>query len=337
MPEEQNKYCWVELAAKTPGGMARNVYARVDDPSRIQQWREEHRNTDLYTSICRFEAPDRQSAYCCDFFLDVDAPERSVALHEALEACQLLISRLGISPDSIDISFSGAKGFHMVVPHLVFGEPKGEDVIQVWYSLARRMAKEGLPHLDLTIYQKARLWRLVNSIHSSTGFHKVPVEYKELAHLGLEHVLDLAKHPREFDSMAVPERSDKAVAWFHNAMEWLKANRRHHPRHGRRFGEFGWSLPPCIRAIEKGTLIRDGTRHEVYFQYARFMATIGASTDEIHRRLVDINTRNPISDEKYIGRVARNAAKYAGFRTCPRNKLEAFCNPQECTWSQEAK
>jgi len=334
VPGEQDEYGWIELAAKLPkGGMARNEYVRADDGEAIRCWRERHGNTDVYGSICRFKDRDRSSEYVCDFFLDVDANDLELARQEALGACQLLIDRLGVDPDSLDLSFSGAKGFHVVVPRLVFGDPVAADIMALWRSTASRMAKEGLSHLDLAVYQKSRLWRLANSVNSKTGLYKIPLEYKEFTDLGLDYALDLARQPRDYDCMVVPTESCKAVAWVHKGLEWVRRERERARLRRRNHGT-PWILPPCIRAIESCTL-EDGIRHEAYFQYARFMATVGAAPEEILRRLTEIDSRHSIGDDRYLARLARTAVKYSGFRTCPKETLASFCDPQVCSWIEE--
>jgi hypothetical protein len=323
-------YAWVELAAKLPDrGMVRNHFVRQDDRDSVRAWRENYRNTDVYATVCRFQEPNRDSAYVCDFFLDIDASELDAAYRDALLACNLIIQRLGIDPDSLDLSFSGAKGFHVIVPGLVFGEPEGPEVMTVWRCLASRLAKEGVSHIDRGVYQKSRVLRLANSIHSNSKLYKISLEYRELADLGLGYILDLARQPREHDSMAIPSQADKATQWMHEATAWVKRLRAAPSRVGWVRDRSGWRLPPCIRAIEQ-VVLQDGIRHAAYFEFARYMATVGAAPDEILRRLRDIDRRNSIGDDAHLESLARRAARYAGFKTCPLPQLNDFCDRNKC-------
>lgn len=330
MKAHDDRYPWIELAARLPeGGMGRNRFVRGDDRGSLQAWRDSHGNTDVYASICRFREPSRDSAYVCDFFLDIDASELQAAHTDARLACDLLIQRLGIDPDSLDASFSGAKGFHVLVPRVVFGDPEAAEVMTVWQHLAWRLAKEGVSHIDRGVYQKSRVWRLPNSINSKTGLFKIPIEYRELADLGLEYALGLARQPRGHDSMAVATQSDRATAWLRKAMAWVRQLRPARSPAGAVRGRSGWRLPPCIRAIER-VVLGDGVRHAAYFEYARYMATIGAAPDEILRRLLDIDRRNSIHDDAHLESLARRAARYTGFKTCPLPQLEDYCEQSKC-------
>lgn len=322
-------YPWIELGAKLDSGaMVRGEYVHASDGETIRKWRERHVNRDVFASIARFNEADRTSKYVSDLFFDIDAADLRVARDEALRACRLLRQRIGVEFDSLDIFFSGAKGFHLVVPRPIFGDPEGSHIIMIWSCLARRLAEHGCPHLDLTIYQTSRLWRLPNSINGKTGLCKIPIEYKELADLGLDYILDLARQPRDFDTMVVPTESPKATKWMYDALMWAKQRSRRWPRISG-VNACGWRLPPCIRAIERSTL-PDGVRHEAYFHFARYMATICAAPEEILDRLTEIDARHPIHDHEYLDRVARRAARYTGFRTCPRIPLARFCDPNTC-------
>lgn len=335
MSERDDRYSWCELGAKLPsGGVDRNHFVQADDPNALRVWRRSHNNRDVFTSICRFSEPRRNSEYVCDFFLDIDSSDFGVARSEALIACRLLMERIGIDPDSVELFFSGAKGYHVVVPKSVFGDPEGQHVMTVWSHLARRLIDAGCPHIDTAVYEKSRLWRLPNSINTKTGLYKIALEYKELADLGLDYVLGLAKQPREFDSAAVPIESPKATKWMHDALAWAEREAQLQARRPRVSGR-GWRLPPCIKAIERST-IPDGMRHIAYYNYARFFATIGADASEIRDRLEEIDARNPIRDRGYLAQLARRIAKYAGFRRCPKDELAEFCDTKACPMAQRS-
>jgi len=180
------------------------------------------------------------------------------------------------------------------------------------------------------VYQASRVLRLPNSINSKTGLYKVPLEYKELRDFGVGHALDVARAPREEDSMAVPEESPKAVGWFQSAVKWcegLEAKRAAHPP-AKGFRE-GWRVPPCIRNIETSTL-PDGIRHDAYFALAKFYGWIGMHPAESAERLHTIDGRRPIRDPKYIRRVAFYGVEHPGFMGCKHAAIMRYCEPSKC-------
>lgn len=284
----------------------------------------------MYASICHFHRLDRRSPAICPFFLDVGA-ERNLdeARNQTLRACNLFVERLGMDPDSIDLHFSGAEGFHLILPQQVFGKPTDTGLIRLWQCLAPRLTREGLTHIDLEVYQATRPLRLPNSVNSRTMLYKVPLEYKELRDLELSDIIEIAKAPREHDSMAIPAESHRAVAWLAKAREWLK----HQPLPLRydhhRVQAGGWRTPPCIRRIES-TVLPDGMCHPTYYVVARFYATTSMAEEEAIDRLRENDRRHPIRDPDYVERVVHNGWAHPGFSGCPNPILEPYCDKPAC-------
>jgi len=330
---EQAAFCWRELAAALPdGGFERNQWVRAGDDEALGMWRVHHRDTDVYASVCRFERADRGSRYRCPFFLDIDSDgDLEQARHDALKACDLLIEHLGLRQEYLDIAFSGAKGFHVVVPSAVFGHPDYNHLLQIWKALAKRLVQEGATHVDLGVYDRARVLRLPGSTHSKTGLYKTPLEYKELRDLGLDHVLEVAKQPRKEASMAMPEECPRAVGWIRRAIAWNDKRRiRRATRKDEKAGfRNGWRKPPCIQTLEQVRL-PDGLRHSAYFVLARWYAYVDMHPKEAEKRLRQIDRRHPIHDPAYIRRVVQNGREHAGFAGCQNEILGRYCQPDGC-------
>jgi hypothetical protein len=334
-------YKWIELAAlfhaHQGAGMCRHKYAILNDASSIAVWRARFDNTDLYTSVCRFKEPDHRDPGVCPLFLDIDGKEgREQARGQTLTVIERLQLRLGVDPTAIDVFFSGHKGFHIEVQLEVFGGPADPKLMQVWRHLALRLKKEGLDCVDTQIYQNNRLWRMVNSIHGSSDLYKVPLEAKELQDLGLDYVLEVAQHPREFESMAERRESPKATGWLSDALAWLDRKRsRQRPSASQAPASWnlqgqGWRRPPCVRYVEQRAVLEDGQRHAIYLALARFYASIGMHPEEMIDQLRLIDTRNPIRDPDYIERLARQQWKHPGLVHCPNEALEPYCEKGGC-------
>ena len=243
----------------------------------------------------------------------------------------------GVQVRLVSIWFSGAKGFHVSVPRVIFGNPSGSDVLHVFRHCARRLVRGGFNHIDTGIYQPARVLRLPNSVHSKTSLYKYPLEYAELADSPLEHIAELARGPRADASMAIPaSEAPKAMHWWDQASQWC-AERRNNPRSPNGLGVLrgdGWQFPPCVRQAERATLA-DGTRHQTFLTLARFYALIGMAPQEIATRLGEIDARHPIRDPDYIERLAATARSYRGFRGCPNEVLRDLCEPSRCVLSRD--
>ena len=335
-PPTPDEFAWIELAARRGTGMARNHFVAASDPEAVTDWRREHRNRDVYASVCRFQEPDRDSPYTCDLVLDIDGEDLQLAKRQTEGICDRLIRRWELDPGWLRIAFSGAKGFHIEIPRAVFGDPPGSALMRISRALARRLVKDGFGCVDDRIYQHTRILRLPNSIHTTTSLYKIPLEYAELLDLELEYICEHAREPREDDVLAVPaDEAPKAVGWLHEARDWCAK----HARRSRRispadFQAGGWRCPPCIRRIERAAL-EDGRRHDTLFALAQFYAAIGMAPEEIACRLGEINQRNPIRDPDYIERLARDARQYANLPACPNPALAPFCERGGCFLSPQ--
>jgi len=211
---------WQQLAVRTADGhLVRGPFVLAGDGVAVGKWRRVHTNRDVYSTVCRFDKPCLSSAYQCDFFLRLRAGELQSVLNDTRALCSLLGERWRMPPECIDVYFGGCEDFDVLVSLAVFGNPEGGPATGLWEDLARRLVKEGIRHIDLTVYQPHHLLRLPNSINSNSGLYKVPVEAKELA-LGLDHISELAGQPRPFMSAAEPVECPSAMAWYHKAVAW---------------------------------------------------------------------------------------------------------------------
>ncbi len=125
MSQEQSKlndFSYIELAGFLPDGkMLRNEFVLIDDMEAFSDWREKFSNVDVFSSICRYEKPKAQSLYIAPLFFDIDSTTNlESARQNALILCELIMMRLGLDVDHIQICFSGYKGFHVTVPCEVF-------------------------------------------------------------------------------------------------------------------------------------------------------------------------------------------------------------------------
>ncbi len=337
-----NSFPYVELAAMTgPGRMLRNVFVDVvNETQRIELFRHQHNNTDIYAGVSDWMQRARDGPCLLPLYFDIDADDLDVARVECVRLGTLLWEKLGIRPEAVDWRFSGKKGFHGLVRHEVFGVPTTGEDLPLWRSLARRMVREGVSHLDLTVYQVSRLLRLPNTINSKSGLYDLPLEWAEIRDLKTEDILQIAKAPRDMSCMASSADCPRAGKWLYDARQWWAHNRERFGSSGMRSATLssdsdGWRVPPCVRRAEAAVL-PDGVRHRAYFELARFYAGIGMAPEEAADRLHEIDARHPIRDPEYISRVVHNALKYAGFRGCPNPVLEQFCDSRRCFLNHES-
>lgn len=159
----------------------------------LKSFREEHQNTDVYASAYRYETEDiRQSKQTGPLYFDLDGKFAQADLKSLRE---FLISQ-GCPAESIQILYSGSKGFHLEVPFEVLGLEPRKDLNKVYEAVVKEIKTNIIaPSIDTGIYDAVRLWRLPNSINSKSGLYKIPLTSEE-AELALEDIKELAKKPR---------------------------------------------------------------------------------------------------------------------------------------------
>ena len=102
--------------------------------------------------------------------------------------------------------FSGSKGFHVHVSAELFGGwAPSRDLAGTLRKLALRLSDD----IDTAVYDRNRLWRMVNTINDKSGLYKIPLGLDEIQTHRVDDIVELAKGPRELD---YPDWSDVGVS-----------------------------------------------------------------------------------------------------------------------------
>lgn len=331
------QYKFIELAVHLPGRkMIRDRFIRIDDQKAILDWRNQYKNTDIYSTIQQYEKSDPHSRFIAPIFFDIDSQSNQEKAREsALILCELIIKRLQIDIDQIDIFFSGNKGFHITVPCNVFQAFPSDCLLELYKKMAQNAQQQGVKYLDTNVYSQRRLWRFSNSINSKSGLYKIPLYHKELLHMRIDKIKDLAREPRPEDNFASARPVKSACQWYRYALKCM-ARIKSDSVGDRTFTGFkkGWRIPPCIKAMQKN-ILQDGTRHNAYLVLARFYSWINMHPQQIKEKLLQLDKRHPISDPDSIDRIIKWAAEHPGFAGCDNELLQKYCSKHKCFYYQE--
>lgn len=126
--------------------------------------------------------------------IDIDSPDLDQAqdnlnrLFDNLEA-------LEVDVNCCRVYFSGAKGFHVMIPSQIFEAVPSIDIHKRFRKLALHIAK-GI-NIDTSIYDKTRIFRLPNTINAKTGLFKVELYPFQSISLPIDEILNMAKNPVE--------------------------------------------------------------------------------------------------------------------------------------------
>ena len=175
------------VAARSNGG-AVNSYVTV---YRFPEEYLEHRQR--FGSVSGYAGP----AYADYLPFDID---REGALHQALLASRGLAvtmqERFDVRPDQLRYFFSGAKGFHLLLPSRLFGNvPPSPHLPAAWRAMALAIADMAGEAIDPKIYDVNRLFRLPDTQHPSRLW-KVELTWDEFINMDVDQIREVARSAR---------------------------------------------------------------------------------------------------------------------------------------------
>ncbi len=126
--------------------------------------------------------------------IDIDSEDLSEAHKNAKHLLNVLLNNYEVDLDQIRIYFSGAKGFHILLPAEMFGLQPDYYIPQAFKLVAAELS-EGV-EVDLAIYDRVRLLRYSNTVHSKTGLYKIPLTAAEVLHKTISEIKTMAENAR---------------------------------------------------------------------------------------------------------------------------------------------
>lgn len=126
--------------------------------------------------------------------IDIDSEDLQEAQDNLATLCGNLEEH-DIDLNTCRFYFSGAKGFHVMIPSEYFQAKPSADIHKRFRKVAISLSK-GI-NIDTTIYEKNRIFRLPNTINSKTGLYKYELYPFEATAKDIEEIKEYAKEPRE--------------------------------------------------------------------------------------------------------------------------------------------
>lgn len=120
---------------------------------------------------------------------DFDHDDLKIAQQDSV-TCVKRLKDLGIKPDDINISFSGNKGFSIVVNHDTDLSPERHKAIAS--SLAGDLAS-----WDTKVYNASRIFRLDYTKHQASNLYKTPLVYAQLSSVEPDTLKQVASRKRK--------------------------------------------------------------------------------------------------------------------------------------------
>jgi len=269
-------------------GVKRKTPPEMIKVSELQEWQAKHQSSTqgLFSTIYQYPTDDPYvDGVISPFYMDFDCEENpDKARKEATSVVNKLLQDYGISEESIRIAFSGMKGISITVNHNVFNAASSAYLPLIWKGIVQELIMElNLKTADTSVYERRRLWRLLNSRHQKSGLYKIPLTLAELQNLTIDKIKKMADKPRELGMNEQAQPVAKAEELFEKhkvkVEKWLEERKKSFEK-----TELKMAMddPPCVKKrLEIGA--KAGSRNSVLFQLAVYYAHKGVSEPEIVR------------------------------------------------------
>jgi hypothetical protein len=126
--------------------------------------------------------------------IDIDAPNLEEAQFQAQQLIQTM-EGYDIDTEACRYYFSGSKGFHIMIPSGMAGVEPSADIDKRIKAVVESVTVN--INVDPMIYDKVRLLRIPNTIHSKSRLFKIGLYSFEIMSMSPGRILELAKEPRE--------------------------------------------------------------------------------------------------------------------------------------------
>jgi replicative DNA helicase len=329
-----NDFNIVEAGVNLKDFFRRNIIMPI---SEVDDFRKRYNNTGVYITAYRSNSENiRESEVYADLYFDFDKEDDFEAVRQdALVAMAYLRSNFGIPYEVPRIYFSGCKGIHITVDAEVLGILPSKNLNDV-YKLIASDIKMALPNqtLDIKIYDKVRLFRLVNSIHQKTGLYKVQITFEELKSAAYEVILDIAKHVRSDLDKPKTSRIDFATTVIQTYIDKVASDSDKRTYRDGRIITIE-SCPPCIDNLLKNG-ISAGSRNNVALMLSSYYKQRGFEYQDALESMLTWNSnvlQRPMPEkemERCVKQVYDNDYSYG----CQALREYSICDPDNCELSR---
>lgn len=243
---------FIEIGGKINGTFKRNIIIKKEDK---EEALKKYDFKDTYSTIYEYDDKDQNRAnFKAPIYIDLDIDDLEKDFEKLKKDVLLLIRRLVImfclNQDNISLFFSGSKGFHIVIPHEVFGFEFTKDINSKYKSLALELKSYTITKsIDTRIYDNKRLFREPNTINSKTGLYKVQIDLANLRDLTYNDIIKHASSPKEIKE-ANKNFNKKARQAFDEFVERINEQQKRSINHGvARQMLANKELLPCVKYI----------------------------------------------------------------------------------------
>jgi len=228
------------------------------------------------------------------FPIDVDNEDLSISLKTCHDIIGKFETNYEIPLKSLNIYFSGSKGFHIEVPTILFGDISPAKDLP--YRFKKIAMKFGFSNIDLSIYKSNALWRIPNTINSKSSLYKIPLSISQLRELSIDQIKEHASTPQ-------PEINNTSP------YDWFPRNHL-----SRLWNESEYVITTNSNISIKSSIrgVKEGDRNNEAFKIAQDLKRQGIGIDEAKHIIEKWNQKNKPPEKNLVSlyRTVESAYKY---------------------------
>ena len=180
---------WDDVDYENPGAERYISHRRAT--ADLVEWTRTHVNANGNATVEGYDGLVWDASLPFDFDDKVDPAHALVWVRRFLDR----MDAWEVPLDALRVYFSGAKGFHLEIPHTLFGGFEPSDQLHTYERHAALELMADIP-FDTSVYDKLRLWRLTNTFNTKGQRYKVQLSIHEVTTRSMPEILDLALKPR---------------------------------------------------------------------------------------------------------------------------------------------
>lgn len=308
-----NNHNIVEIGGSIKGTFSRNILCYTTE---MNKELDKYAFEDKYSTIYRYANTNQDlSTVVAPFYLDLDIDDIENNYDKLKRDLHLIYRQLKrilyLEDKDIEIYFSGSKGFHILVNEKVLNIEPSRTLNEDYKIMALRLKSFTIyKTIDTKIYDKKRLFRIVNTINSKTGLYKVPVTMEQINSFSYDDLVEWAKEKKPIKPK-IYLKNNKAKEAFVEYISKIKQEEKKKINHkvAREIIERK-ELLPCIKYILQNGAVK-GQRNNTSNALASALLQCGKTLDETLNimHVWNMKKNTPSLPEKEIDTTTKSAYK----------------------------
>lgn len=282
---------YIELGGTINNDFVRKIIVKTSDKDKAFK---KYNFVDKYSTIYTYDNKNQDMAnIIAPFYIDLDIDNLKDKFETLKKDILLLTRRLvtlfDLTEDNIQYFFSGSKGFHIIIPHEIFGFTPSKDLNDKYKMLAVDLKSYTITKsIDTRIYDSKRLFREPNSINSKTGLYKVQISLQQLKTITYEDLIAYASEPKKICE-PIKNYNPKSELAFNNIIKEIKDRQKRTINYkvARQMLEKKEILP-CVKYVLQNGAVKGG-RNNTAMALASSLFQRNNNKDEIEEIMLTWN------------------------------------------------